>query len=78
MQSGGTLVDLLSPIFGVGVGAGMAVQITIFATCGMLIALGGFGIRQLRSVEEFLPDGRHLRGISIAEHPRGWSPSPPS
>lgn len=56
MQPGGTLAGLFGPIFGTGLGAGMALQISIFATCGILIAVGGYGVRRLRSVEITLPD----------------------
>lgn len=56
MQPGGALAKLFGPIFGTGLGAGMALQISIFATCGMLIAVGGYGVRQLRTVEIPLPD----------------------
>ncbi len=56
MQPGGTLVGLFGPIFGMGLGAGMAVQISMFATCGILIAVGAYGVQRLRSVETLLPD----------------------
>ena len=51
MQPGGKLAIVFAPIFGTGLGAGMALQISIFATCGMLIAISGYGVRQLKSAE---------------------------
>ncbi|BDM77392.1 MFS transporter [Acaryochloris marina] len=51
MQPRGALAGFFEPIFGTGLGAGMALQISIFALCGMLIAIGGYGSRPLRSVE---------------------------
>ena len=51
MQPGGALASVFGPIFGTGLGAGMALQISIFAACGMLLAVGGYGVRQLRSME---------------------------
>lgn len=56
MQPGGKLVGLLGPMFGVGLGAGMAVQISMFSTCGILIAVGAYGVQRLRAVETLLPD----------------------
>ncbi|PZD72619.1 hypothetical protein C1752_03455 [Acaryochloris thomasi RCC1774] len=56
MQPGGPLAQLFGPIFGTGLGAGMALQISIFAICGMLIAIGGYSVRRLRTVETTLPD----------------------
>ena len=51
MQPGEPLAQVLGNIFGVGLGAGMALQMTLFAGSGVLVALGGYGIRQLRQVE---------------------------
>ena len=51
MQSNGGLARALGGVFGAGTGAGMAVQMTLFASCGVLIALGGYGVRRLREVE---------------------------
>ncbi|MEM6521270.1 MAG: MFS transporter, partial [Cyanobacteria bacterium P01_C01_bin.70] len=51
MQPGGFLAPLVGDIFGVGLGAGMALQMTLFASCGVLVALGGYGVRRLRQVE---------------------------
>lgn len=47
--------DVLGGIFGSGPGAGMALQMTLFASCGLAIALGGYGVRQLRQVETYSP-----------------------
>ena len=51
MQPGQPLAQSLGNTFGVGAGAGMALQLTLFASCGLLIALGGYGIRDLRDIE---------------------------
>lgn len=51
MQSHGALAQLFGEIFGVGIGAGMALQTALFASCGVLIALGGYRVRRLRRVE---------------------------
>ena len=51
MQSGTPLAQALEPIFSTGAGAGMALQMTLFAGCGLLIALGGYGIQNLRDIE---------------------------
>ena len=51
MQPGGPLAHLFGDIFGVGIGAGMALQKALFASLGVLIALGGYRVRRLRQVE---------------------------
>ncbi|MEO1399974.1 MAG: MFS transporter [Cyanobacteria bacterium J06635_1] len=51
MQPGQPLAQRLGTVFGVGLGAGTALQMMLFASCGVLIALGGYGIRRLRQVE---------------------------
>ncbi|MGD1898021.1 MAG: MFS transporter [Phormidesmis sp.] len=51
MQPNAPLAKVLGSLFGTGLGAGMAVQLALFSTCGLAIALGGYGIRQLRDVE---------------------------
>lgn len=56
MQPDGRLAHTFGAIFGTGVGAGMALQLSLFAACGMLIAIGGYGVRRLRAVEVLLPD----------------------
>lgn len=56
MQSGGALASRLSPIFGSGPGAGMAVIITIAGIGGALVGLSGYAFRQIRDVQDLLPD----------------------
>ncbi|NER79552.1 MAG: MFS transporter [Leptolyngbya sp. SIO1D8] len=51
MQSGGALAPIFGSIFGVGPGAGMALQMMLFASFGILISLGGYSVRRLRQVE---------------------------
>ena len=51
MQPGTPLAQALEPIFSTGAGAGMALQMTLFAGCGLMIALGGYGIQNLRQIE---------------------------
>ena len=58
MQSGKPLAQLFGNTFGVGAGAGMALQLTLFASCGLVVALGGYGIRRLRHIEN--NDGRMI------------------
>ncbi|MEO0459171.1 MAG: hypothetical protein AAF152_21705 [Cyanobacteria bacterium P01_A01_bin.114] len=50
MQPGQPLAQVLGTVW-VGLGAGTALQMTLFASCGVLIALGGYGLRRLRQVE---------------------------
>ncbi|MEM6256491.1 MAG: MFS transporter, partial [Cyanobacteria bacterium P01_D01_bin.156] len=52
MQPGEPLAQILGNIFGVGAGAGMAVQVALFAICGVLVALGAYGFKRLRRIEE--------------------------
>ncbi|MEM7061903.1 MAG: MFS transporter [Cyanobacteria bacterium P01_B01_bin.77] len=52
MQPGEPLAQMLGNIFGVGNGAGMALQVGLFAICGVLVALGGYGFKRLRQIEE--------------------------
>ncbi|MEO1123259.1 MAG: MFS transporter [Cyanobacteria bacterium J06639_16] len=51
MQPGETLSHVFSGIFGAGHGAGMALQLALSASCGVLVAVGGYRIRRLRQVE---------------------------
>ena len=51
MQPGDDLAHVFGGIFGVGLGAGMAMQMTLFAGCGVLIALEGDRVRRLPRVE---------------------------
>ncbi len=56
MQPGGRLANIFGTLFGTDLGAGIALQISLFAACGMLIAIGGYSIQALRNVETCLPD----------------------
>ncbi|MEO0537731.1 MAG: MFS transporter [Cyanobacteria bacterium P01_A01_bin.123] len=51
MQPSQALSQVFGGIFGTGSGAGMALQMALFASCGVLIAAGGYRIRTLRQVE---------------------------
>ncbi|MBE9117325.1 MFS transporter [Lusitaniella coriacea LEGE 07157] len=62
MQPGGSLAQLLGEVFGVGIGAGMALQTTLFASVGLLIALGGYRVKYLSKLETLLTD--HDVGVS--------------
>lgn len=53
MQPEGLLVQPLGHLFGTDPGAGMALQITLFASAGCLFALSGYGVRSLRQVETY-------------------------
>ncbi|MBE7384644.1 MAG: MFS transporter [Leptolyngbya sp. SIO1E4] len=52
MQPGGALAKPFGNILGVGLGAGMALQMLLFASFGVLVSLGGYGVRRLRQVED--------------------------
>ncbi|MEL6401222.1 MAG: MFS transporter [Cyanobacteria bacterium J06607_6] len=53
LQPEGLLADtLLGQIFGVGAGAGMALQMTLFASFGLVVALAGYGIKPLMTLED--------------------------
>ena len=52
MQPGGNLAQVFGGVFGVGLGAGMALQMTLFASFGVLVALGGYRVHRLRQVEK--------------------------
>jgi len=56
MQAEGTLSVIFSPLFGNAPGSGMALMYAISATLMALVGLGGYGFRQLREVEEIMPD----------------------
>ncbi|MEM8639243.1 MAG: MFS transporter [Cyanobacteria bacterium P01_G01_bin.54] len=51
MQTGTPLALALGNLFGSGIGAGMSVQVALFASCGVVVTLGGYAIRQLRWIE---------------------------
>ena len=51
MQPTAPLARLLGGVFSTGLGAGMAVQMTVFSFFGAVIALAGYGVRQVRELE---------------------------
>ncbi|NEQ30784.1 MAG: MFS transporter [Leptolyngbya sp. SIO4C5] len=61
MRSGGIFARLLSPSFGSGSGAGMAVLYTLCALAMLFIGIGGFSIPQLRAVGINTPDAQHFQ-----------------
>lgn len=56
MMPGGSLAVIFGGVFGTGSGSGMALQYSLFSSVGVLIGLGGYGIRKLRDVEMIMPD----------------------
>jgi MFS family permease len=56
MRNGGSLAKIFGCIFGNEIGAGMALMITLFSSCGFLLALGSYAFPLLREVEEIIPD----------------------
>jgi len=56
MQSKNWVSAAFSPLFGTGVGSGMAFLYAIAAAAMTLVGIGGYGFKQLRDVEELLPD----------------------
>lgn len=56
MMPGGILERIFGGIFGTGEGAGMALQYTLFAFCGVLIGFGGYAFPLLRNVEAVAPN----------------------
>jgi len=56
MRTGGSLAGLFGGWFGNEIGAGMALMIALFASCGVLIGLGGYAFPVLREVEDTIPD----------------------
>jgi DHA3 family macrolide efflux protein-like MFS transporter len=56
MRTGGSLVGIFGGVFGTQIGAGMALMITLFASCGLLLGLGGYAFPLLRDVEEIVAD----------------------
>ena len=56
MRNSGNLAKIFGGIFGNEIGAGMALMITLFSSCGLLLALGGYAVPLLREVEEIIPD----------------------
>lgn len=56
MRTGGSLTRFFGGLFGTEIGAGMALMITLFSICGLLLGLGGYAFPLLREVEEMVPD----------------------
>jgi MFS transporter, DHA3 family, macrolide efflux protein len=54
MRNGGSLARLFGGFLGTEIGAGMALMITLFSSCGLLIGLGGYAFPFLRNVEEII------------------------
>lgn len=52
MKTGGSLSKVFGGIFGNQTGAGMALMITLFSSCGVAIALGGYAFPVLSEVEK--------------------------
>ncbi len=63
MRTGGSLTGIFGGFFGTKIGAGMALMITLFSSCGLLFGLAGYAFPILREVEEIVPD--HERETSI-------------
>ena len=56
MRTDGSLTGLFGGIFGTEIGAGMALMITLFSSCGLLLGLGGYSFPLLREVEKIISD----------------------
>ena len=56
MSRSGSLTALFGGLFGTELGAGMALMMALFSSCGLLLALGGYAFPLLREVEEIVPD----------------------
>lgn len=54
MKTGGSLARLFGGFFGTEIGAGMALMITLFSSCGLLLGLGGYAFPFLKNVEEIV------------------------
>ena len=65
MKAGGSLTRLFGGLFGVQTGAGMALMITLFASCGSLVSLAGYTIPVLRNVEDIPPNHESTARTSI-------------
>jgi MFS family permease len=52
MQPEGQLANIFGSIFGTGLGAGMALQLSLFALLGVVVAVGGYGVKNLVAVED--------------------------
>ncbi len=56
MKTDSILAQWLGGIFGREPGAGMAVEIALFSSCGLILALVGYAVLLLRNVEEIATD----------------------
>ena len=56
MRRSGSLTGFFGGLFGTEIGAGMALMITLFSSCGLLLGLGGYAFPLLREVEDIIPD----------------------
>lgn len=56
MKTDSILAQWLGGIFGREPGAGMAVEIALFSSCGLILALVGYAVPLLRNVEEITTD----------------------
>ncbi len=56
MSRSGSLTTLFGGLFGTELGAGMALMMALFSSCGLLLALGSYAFPLLREVEEIVPD----------------------
>ncbi|MDJ0515167.1 MAG: MFS transporter [Trichodesmium sp. MO_231.B1] len=56
METGGSLANIFGGLFGTGAGAGMALQVGLFSSLGIVISLCGYHFHNLRNVEFILPD----------------------
>lgn len=65
MQPEGRLAPIFGPLIGTGEGAGIALLYTLMAVLMLLVGLGGYGFRTLRSVETQLPD--HALASNLVE-----------
>lgn len=56
MSRSGSLAAFFGGLFGTELGAGMALMMAFFSSCGLLLALGGYAFPLLREVENIVPD----------------------
>jgi MFS transporter, DHA3 family, macrolide efflux protein len=56
LQPGGSLTGSLGRLVGVGPGSGMSVIIIFSGLCVVFVVLAGFSFREIRDVEDILPD----------------------
>jgi hypothetical protein len=71
MQPGGSLIPLLSGIFGSGPGAGMAILFVVGGFGAALVGLGGYAVRVVRNAETILPDFDALKTYPPDPLPNG-------